>query len=294
MHTQPTAVHRKAPRKRQLSRREFLMLLGLGTGGIGTLCGVSSVGAYLLLAESNEQNQQQTPAPTTNPTHEALLKTAQRPPFVSRDAWGARPVNGTAENETGRYSPDNPEGWREYDTDLREAYQTLVVHHSSLYETDDLNTVRAIQNLHMDDRGWADIGYHFLIGQNGSVYEGRRLAVRGTHTEGYNTGSLGLCLLGNLQVDSPTKPQLDAAQSMINWLAVRLRLTHLAGHRDFNDITVCPGDNLYELLGTLAVRAGLALGTEGYLPPADPQAVPEDDATTWKPSPHFSCSHCLG
>jgi hypothetical protein len=81
---------------------------------------------------------------------------------------------------------------------------------------------------------------------------------------------------------------------MINWLAVRLRLTHLAGHRDFNDITVCPGDNLYELLGTLAVRAGLALGTKGYLPPADPQAVPEDDATTWKPSPHFSCSHCLG
>ena len=51
------------------------------------------------------------------------------------------------------------------------------MHHSAEKECFDLDSciaeVRFIQNLHMDKNDWDDIGYSFLIGVDGRVYEGR-------------------------------------------------------------------------------------------------------------------------
>ncbi len=262
--------------KRQLSRREFMTMMGVAIGsGLAVVCGATTVGAYWLLTHDKSS----TDRPVPEATQLALSKTVERPPIVSRAEWGARAVNHAAEEEFGFYTLDNPEGWREYEDDLRDAYQTVVIHHSALYETDDLTSILAIQDLHLDDRGWADIGYHFCVGQDGTVYEGRRMSVRGVHTEGYNTGSLGVCLLGNFQVITPTGPQLTNTHLLVNWLALRLRLTHLAGHREFNDITVCPGANLYPYLDEMASQALLLRGIDGYLPPPEQQLTPTSYGT---------------
>ena len=86
------------------------------------------------------------------------------PAIVRRDEWGALPVNHSARNENGFYHRDNnPYGWYVYEGELRDRYQTLIVHHSSFYEVDVHATLQEVQRLHRDDRQWADIGYHYLI-----------------------------------------------------------------------------------------------------------------------------------
>jgi hypothetical protein len=247
------------------SRRQFL--LGIGLLGAGALtCGGFGLSAMLLKGA--------TPSPSPiPPTAEVLvhLNTPeprfQRPTTISRDVWGALPTDHTAPNEYGFYSEDNPEGWRVYEGNLEDIYQTIVIHHSAFYEETDLQTVRTVQQEHLTERGWADIGYHFCVGKTGIIYEGRDWNVRGTNVEGYNTGTLGICLLGNFMREEPTEVQLQSTLAMINWSAERLTMSHIAAHRQFNPQTECPGDYLYIYMGQFAAVAGLELGTDGYVAP---------------------------
>jgi len=270
-------------RRRLLSRRQFLALAGCATGSIAATCAAGSVGLYALVAgvwSGNDDTTGRTASvasvPST-PDLDNILRALPQPRIYSRAEWGARPVNLNAENEHGIYSNTNPEGWLVYDLPLNEAYQTVVIHHSALYENDDLSTLYAVQDLHMDDRGWADIGYHYMVGRDGGIYAGRDVSVRGTHTALHNTGSVGVCLLGDLETNDPTEPQLAASQALVDWLAIRLQLTHLAGHGDFNVDTVCPGAQLTPHLETMAAIAGVAYGTEGYVLP--PGITPAETAT---------------
>jgi hypothetical protein len=198
-----------------------------------------------------------------------LAQSSANPAIVSRDAWGALPVNHRARNENGHYQRgSNLEGRYIYPPDLRRSYQTLIVHHSAFYEASGLATLLEIQRLHRNDRGWADIGYHFLIDQRGTTYEGRDLSVRGAHTAGYNTGSAGICLMGDFRYQAPPAPQMDALQRLLPWLIARLAPTHLAGHQQFNANTECPGRELIAELQGLADQVELQYGIEGYLPTA--------------------------
>jgi len=248
-------------------RRDFLGLAGMAAvlGGISCVGGVLG---YLALDRALRSRRGADSVVDTLASRQAWIKQIERPPVVSRADWNARDPNHDAANEPGFYSAANPEGWREYKGDLRAIYRTVVVHHSVLYEADDPSTMRAIQDQHLDLRGWADIAYHFGVGRTGQVFEGRALGARGTHVEGYNTGSVGVVFFGNLQIDSPTAEQLEQGRRLIDWLALRLELTHLAGHRDF-ELTECPGQNMVPYLSLFAVSAGLALDTGGY------QSAPE-------------------
>ncbi len=252
-------------RDSDLSRRAVLGILGLG--GLVGLAGAGGMLGLILL--KNARRTAQTP-PTPDP----------RPPFVARADWGALPPDHSARNESGFYSADNPEGWRGYDGplagdsgplagdsgSLQDVYRTVVIHHSANYGADDLDTLLYIQDRHRNERGWADVGYHFFVGKTGVIYEGRALNVRGAHVAGYNTGSVGVCLLGNYEEQTPPVEQLAATLVLVEWLAGELALTHLAGHREFNTDTVCPGANLYPHLDMLARAAGLIHSTDGYLP----------------------------
>lgn len=226
-------------------------------------CAGASLG---YLAVDRLSRARQTPLPRQTPVAlSAYSKQIDRPGILERQDWGAREPDHDAENETGFYGPDNPEGWRVYEGDLRAIYRTVIVHHSVLYETDDPGTMRAIQQQHMELRGWADIAYHFGVGQSAQVFAGRPLNVRGTHVESFNTGSVGVVFLGDFSLNVPTSAQIEAGRRLIDWLALRLELTHLAGHSDFNSGTDCPGQYLQGVLGALAESAGLALGTGGYV-----------------------------
>jgi N-acetyl-anhydromuramyl-L-alanine amidase AmpD len=98
------------------------------------------------------------------------------------------------------------------------------------------------------------------VGRSGAIYEGRALNVRGAHVEGHNTGSVGICLLGDYRWQFPSESQIYATRCLIRWLSFGLNLTYLAGHCDLNDGTVCPGNNLVPYLAALADRAGLMPG----------------------------------
>jgi N-acetylmuramoyl-L-alanine amidase len=49
----------------------------------------------------------------------------------------------------------------------------------------------------MDVNGWADIGYNWLIGEDGNTYEGRGWDNQGAHSPGFNSVSQGICFIGS-------------------------------------------------------------------------------------------------
>lgn len=186
---------------------------------------------------------------------------------ISRTQWGALPPNHHAREENGFFHPRrNPGGWLIYDEPLEKVLNTLVIHHSALDASQ--FGVHDIQRLHINQNGWADIGYHFVIDGEGVCYEARPLTVRGVHVRAANTGTVGLVLLGNFEETQPTPVQLTSLDQLVGYLVAQYAgLTHLAGHADFNDETVCPGRNMVALLRPLATRHHLQSGTGGYRQP---------------------------
>ena len=171
--------------------------------------------------------------------------------IISRAGWGAADPDHDREGERGFYDPiANIEGWMVYDEPLKNVLDTIVVHHSALPAS---TGVKEIQQLHMDRRGFADIGYHFIIDAGGQIYEGRNITVRGAHTGGQNFGKIGIVLLGNFETVQPTVAQIASLKALSSCLANNYKVTYFAGHRDFQPgETVCPGRYLWQLLPELA------------------------------------------
>lgn len=178
---------------------------------------------------------------------------------LPRAAWGAQPRNMMSRSEAGDYHPTlNRAGWRIYDQPLNEVLRLLVVHHSALPPSDG---PREIQRLHQQQRGFADVGYHYLIDAGGAIFEGRPIGVRGAHVGGYNTGAVGVCLLGNFERIEPTQAQNASLSALATALHHAFDITHLAGHRDLPaQNTLCPGANLWLRLPALAAHLGLSSG----------------------------------
>ncbi len=196
------------------------------------------------------------PTPMPSPTPTLTI--------VRRDQWGVRPPDHEAANEFGFATTAIDKTWYVYPNDLADEYSTVAIHHSAaLLSTNE--TMKSVQDLHMDSNHWADVGYHYVIDKNGILYEGRDIHVRGSSVAGYNTGTIGVCVMGNFEQDFPLEIQLTILQQVVNWLAATYTLTHLAAHGEFNKESVCPGKNMMPYLDTLAQVAGLQRGTGGYV-----------------------------
>jgi len=148
----------------------------------------------------------------------------------------------------------------------------IIIHHSagSNSDTNYYDVVRNIYFYHRMDQGWSDIGYNYVIAQNGLIFNGREPwdaeqdNVRGAHFCGSNTGTLGICVLGNYEeITLPT----NAVKSLIDLLSwktfkekINPKLTYnhplnptlpnICGHRD-GCSTACPGDSLYIIMDTI-------------------------------------------
>jgi hypothetical protein len=204
----------------------------------------------------------------------SVLKTVRETPpltptIISRRDWGARPLSLEAREEYGLFDANtNPEGVLFYQEDLPAVLNTIVVHHSAFPNAGPVE----IQDLHMDVRGFADVAYHYMIAPDGTIYEGRPINVRGAHVRGYNTGSIGIVLLGNFNEDLPTTEQLVHLRVLVDYLRYTFDIRYLAGHKDYPnqgpDGTECPGDQLYPLLSELAEQLGMQYGIRGYVRPA--------------------------
>ncbi|CAI9741612.1 peptidoglycan-recognition protein SC2-like [Octopus vulgaris] len=169
------------------------------------------------------------------PKQDTVLRyNALCPSIRSRAEWGARKPKSV--------------------TKLRVPVKYFVVHHSATRSCSTTvgcdKLVKGIQNYHMDNKGWEDIAYNFLIGGNGEVYEGRGWTVQGAHTIGYNSKSIGICMLGSFQKYVPTPLAMESLKKMINCSLYKGQIIPnytLAGHRDLGN-TDCPGTALYNVI----------------------------------------------
>jgi hypothetical protein len=208
------------------------------------------------------------------------LSQAGSPQIVTRAQWGA---NELIRRAAPSYAP---------------TLAFAVVHHTAGANTysrqQSAAIVRGIQTYHVQGNGWNDLGYNFLVDKYGQVFEGRfggiERNVVGAHAEGFNTGSVGVALLGNYGSaavtaaarDSLTKLlawRLDVAHvdplSTLNWASggnprfprgIPVFLRTIVGHRD-TGYTDCPGAKLYAQLDALA-RAVAVTGTPKVYAPS--------------------------
>jgi N-acetylmuramoyl-L-alanine amidase-like protein len=196
---------------------------------------------------------------------ERSLQIAGSPKIISRKSWGA--------NE--RIRRDDPE----YAPVLLNA----VVHHTAgaagASPAQSAAIVRGIQTYHVLGNGWDDIGYNFLVDRFGQVFEGRYGGIErnviGAHAQGFNTGSVGIAIVGTYAGSGPSAAARSALSRLIAW---RLDVAHVhplartstisggnpkfrkglpvwlravSGHRD-TGFTSCPGAGLYGQLGAIA------------------------------------------
>ena len=72
----------------------------------------------------------------------------------------------------------------------------LIIIHASATPPSMNIGVKEIRHWHVAERGWSDIGYHFVIRRGGTVETGRPLHIMGAHVRGHNQNSIGICLVG--------------------------------------------------------------------------------------------------
>ena len=121
-----------------------------------------------------------------------------------------------------------------------------------------------IRRWHVEDRGWSDIGYHYLIDRDGTVIEGRSLDRTGAHAKGHNTGSVGIALFGghggnasDKFDDNFTEDQDRALRELIDSLKADHPITKIIGHNEVSN-KACP---------TFVVRDWLAKAPAKSQPP---------------------------
>lgn len=164
--------------------------------------------------------------------------------IVSRSQWGAR-------------APRSRQtvGWG--------SRTEVTLHYSSGPES---QTPRQIQDFHMNDNGWSDIGYNFLVDRNGTAYEGRGWTVVGAHAAPRNTQGIGICYIGR---DGMTAAAKKAVVELYDQACAKAgRTLARKGHRDINS-TSCPGSDNYSWWKSKNFRdaagggGGGGTGTEG-------------------------------
>lgn len=107
--------------------------------------------------------------------------------------------------------------------------------------------IAEIRSWHVQDRGWKDIGYHFIVDRDGKIGRGRAETVIGAHTVGQNAGTIGVCLLGghgsserDKFEDNFTKEQLWATRWLVQNIASRTPIKKVSGHNQYA-AKACPG-----------------------------------------------------
>ena len=118
----------------------------------------------------------------------------------------------------------------------------IIVHCSATKEGQPV-TVEEIRRWHLQ-RGFADIGYHFVIYIDGTLHNGRPINKDGAHCTGHNSNSIGICYVGGLDSKGKAKDTRTAAQkAALVTLLKRLKslypLATIHGHREFAN-KACP------------------------------------------------------
>ena len=125
----------------------------------------------------------------------------------------------------------------------RRATKRIVIHHTASSFT---TTWQDIQRWHLE-RGWAGIGYHYVIHADGIIYRGRPEDKAGAHAyqdakHEANSDGIGICIVGNFETGVPTEAQLASTVDLVRDIRTRHPGISVIGHRDVM-ATACPGRN---------------------------------------------------
>ncbi|PDW00588.1 N-acetylmuramoyl-L-alanine amidase [Candidatus Chloroploca asiatica] len=202
--------------------------------------------------------------------HEPVVQahvSVPKPAIVSRASWGA--VDPMADLTS--HQP-----------------QQITLHHEGVLFDGSVPApeyLRRVQRWSLDNRGWPDIPYHFIIDLEGTIYEGRMLAAQGSSNTDYDLrGHIHIALLGKYDAgeQEPNSAQITAIIELMAWIAATYHLAPdtIHGHRDFiplnargehidprtGSLITCPGDNLYRYLEDGTLQRGVAARlTQAYL-----------------------------
>ena len=141
----------------------------------------------------------------------------------------------------------------------------ITVHHDGMdpfFATDRASVaahLELIRQLHRR-RGWGDIGYHFAVDRAGRVWEGRPLMYQGAHVKDHNPGNIGIVVLGNFEMQAPTRAQLAAVRAQLNALMriYDVPTGRVHTHQEWaGAATLCPGGRLQHDLESLRRNGGL-------------------------------------
>jgi hypothetical protein len=132
---------------------------------------------------------------------------------------------------------------------VSDRWTCIVIHHSA----DDKGTPESIDRAHRQ-RGWDELGYHFVIGNgdgfpDGQVYVGSRWLKQkhGAHCKVpgnyYNEHGIGICLVGNFEEHLPSEPQMQALARLVLFLEDRCGFGYdrILTHGGITGKTRCPG-----------------------------------------------------
>ena len=119
----------------------------------------------------------------------------------------------------------------------------IIVHCSATPEGKDF-TVADIKRWHLQ-RGFSDIGYHYVIYRDGSIHTGRDESIIGAHCTGHNTNSIGVCYIGGCisngktPKDTRTPQQKQSLVKLLKELKTKYPQASIHSHRDFAN-KACP------------------------------------------------------
>ncbi|MHC4914153.1 MAG: peptidoglycan recognition protein family protein [Planctomycetota bacterium] len=129
-------------------------------------------------------------------------------------------------------------------------WEYIIVHHSATRS----GGARRFDKYHREHRGWENgLGYHFVIGNGTDTSDGRveigarwMRQITGAHVGGRkNIGKIGICLVGNFDLDEPSPKQMKALGRLIEFLQVRCGIpaNRVCGHCEVvrAGYTHCPG-----------------------------------------------------
>lgn len=124
----------------------------------------------------------------------------------------------------------------------------IVIHCAATKECQDVKT-ETVRQWHLD-KGWSDIGYHYVIELDGSYGIGRDENTVGAHVKGINTNSIGICYIGGVDkkmnpLDTRTLEQKESLEILIKHLMLKYPDAELCGHNEFSS-KACPSFNVKE------------------------------------------------
>lgn len=113
----------------------------------------------------------------------------------------------------------------------------IIIHCADTPEGKDF-TVNDIRKWHLQ-RGFSDIGYHYVVYRDGSIHNGRNVNVSGAHCTNHNSISIGICYIGGREAvgtkpkDTRTEAQKKALVDLLKSLKKIYPNATIHGHREF-------------------------------------------------------------